>query len=148
MRLGLFWESWGLFGRLRWTIWAHFESFGGHWEGSGGPFGLVLGGLGLIREALVGHLGLFWKLWGSFFASSGQLFKLWSENRKYHENLVFLLFFQWFWGYGKSLLSLDGHSGDPGEPFGLILGALGVVREALVDRLDSCWELWGSFGRP
>ena len=45
-------------------------------------------------------------------------------------------------------MSLEGHSGDPGEPFGLILGALGVVREALVDRLDSCWELWGSFGRP
>ncbi len=45
-------------------------------------------------------------------------------------------------------MSLEGHSGDPGESFGLILGASGVVREALVDRLDSCWELWGSFGRP
>ena len=38
-------------------------------------------------------------------------------------------------------MSLEGHSGDPGEPFGLILGALGVVRQALVGRLDV-----GSFG--
>ena len=45
-------------------------------------------------------------------------------------------------------MSLKGHSGDPGEPFGLILGALGVVREALVDRLDSFREPWGSLGKP
>ena len=71
-----------------------FESLEGHSGRPGGPFGLILGALGVIREALVDHLDAFWELWASCLESSKQLFKPWSENREYHENLDFPCVFQ------------------------------------------------------
>ena len=42
-------------------MWARFGSLGGHSRGFGGPCERFLGALGVIREASVDHVGVFWE---------------------------------------------------------------------------------------